>query len=352
MRKSIGRVMAFSLVALALLLPTAVVADEVALKAGHPDRYVVKKGDTLWAISGMFLTQPWRWPELWQGNPQIKNPHLIYPGDQLRLVYVDGSPRLLLDRDGNAVEQNGVARLSPQVRILPLESAIQTLPAEAISPFLVKGRIVTAQEIDHAARVIAGPEGRLLLGGGDRFTARGLSDSAHQTYAVFRNGERYVDPDSGELLGIELLEVGRARYLSGEGEVATLELEQSEQEVRIDDRLLPMVEERVSSSYTPSAPASAIDGKIIAVLGGVKKVGRYSVVALNRGQAAGLAVGNTLAISKKPLAVRDRQRGDWVDLPAERIGLLMVFRTFEKMSYGLVLEVSQPTNVGALVSSP
>lgn len=353
MRKSLGQVLTTAALALALLLTTVgVAADEVTLKAGHPERYVVKKGDTLWAIAGMFLSKPWQWPQVWQANPQIKNPHLIYPGDQLRLVYVDGEPRLLLDRGGDGVESNGVTRLSPQVRVESLKSAIETLPAELVGPYLIKGRIVTAQEIDGAARVIAGPEGRLLMGAGDRFVARGLPEAAAQAYAVFRNGEQYVDPDNGELLGIELIEVGRAGYLSGKGEVATLQLDQSAQEVRLDDRLLPMVEERVNSSYLPSAPANAVDGKIIAVLGGVQKVGRYSVVALNRGRASGLEVGNTLAISKKPPAVRDRQRGDWVDLPAERVGLLMVFRTFDKMSYALVLESSQPGNVGDLVSSP
>lgn len=310
-----------------------------------PDEYVVKRGDTLWDISGVFLRHPWMWPEIWYANPQIANPHLIYPGDVIRLVYIDGQPRLTVNRGRDV-------HLSPQIREMTHGEAIPAIPLDVINNFLSRTRVVEQGELEVAPYVLAGADRRILTGMGDDLYARGELFDDLTTFGLYRQGDTYVDPDTGELLGIEAVDVGTAQLKAVEGEIATLNASRSTREIRPGDRLLPHEERRIAANFYPSSPLMEPGGQIIGVEGGVTQVGRLSVVALNRGVRDGLLEGNVLAIYKRGESIVDRVKQERVTLPAERAGVLMVFRTFEKMSFALVMEADRPLMVGDLLRLP
>jgi nucleoid-associated protein YgaU len=325
------------------------------LKEDHPDVYTVVKGDTLWDISGMFLEKPWLWPELWRVNPQIENPHLIFPGDRLRLIYVDGQPLLTLDR-GDAgrtykVSPSADGKLEPKIRATPLDSAIPAISLDAIQGFLVNNQVVAPETFLSIPYVVQGESGRLVLGGGDRVYVRGpLSGSP--AYNFVRRGPVYVDPETEEILGQEATYIGIGRVAAEEGDVSTFYVSESRAQIEIGDFILPTEERRVDSTFFPSAPDDQVRGQIISVFDGVTQVGQYDVVVLNRGEREGVVVGNVLAIYKRGELARDRIQGDMIRLPSERAGLLMVFRSFEKLSYGLVLSAERPLAVQDEVRNP
>lgn len=330
-------------------------ADDVLLKNSHPDSHRVVKGDTLWDISGTFLQNPWMWPEIWQVNPQIDNPHLIYPGDVIRLIYLDGKPHLTVDRgdQGRTYKmQPGVDKLSPQIRAVPNEAAIPAIPLDAIDNFLTKGRIVTSQELDSAAYVVQGSDGRLVVGAGDELYARGTLQEDTPVFGIYRRGKVYSDPVTNEILGLQALDIGTVKLRDQHKDISTMEVTRTTEEIRIEDRLLPPEERSIESTFYPSPPSEDINGVIMGVEGGITQVGKLSVVILNRGAREGLIDGNVLAIYKRGATIRDRVRNETITLPDERAGLLMVFRTFEKMSYGLVLEASKPLTVNDIVKKP
>ncbi len=340
-----------------LLFTLQVRAEDLSqyLRPGHPDIYTVVKGDTLWDISGTFLSRPWLWPEIWQINPHIENPHLIYPGDQIALVYVDGQPRLELRR-GEAgrttrLTPSDTVSLKPQIRATPLEASIPAISLDAIQGFLVQNRVVAPGVLDAAPYVLQGEGERLVLGAGDRLYVRGeLVDS--QSYNVVRKGPLYVDPDTNEVLGREATYIGLGQAIAQDGDIATIAAMNTREEIQIGDRVLPTEERKVDSSFFPSAPDDVVRGQIISVFSGVTQVGQYDVVVLNRGDRENLVVGNVLAIYKRGALARDRIANETVRLPSERAGLLMVFRTFDKMSYGLVLETQRPLAVFDEIRNP
>ena len=345
MRKSL---LALLLAAGGLVL-TGMAQAEVQLKDGHPDRYTVVRGDTLWDISGKFLRQPWKWPEIWHANPQVANPHLIYPGDTLNLVYIDGQPRLMLNRG----ESRGTIKLSPQVRSTPMAEAIPTIPLEAINSFLLSNRIVdTPEQFSGAPYVVAGNAERVVSGAGDRVYARGSFDQNAPVYGIFRQGKTYTDPQTQEFLGINADDVGTGEIVAEEGDVGTLVLSRSTQEVRLGDRLFPTEERAINSTFMPSEPAGEIDGLILDVPRGVTQIGQFDVVTLNKGARDGLEIGNVLAVYKTGETVRDRVTGESVKIPDERSGLLMVFRTYDKLSYGLILQATRSLAVSDKVRNP
>lgn len=336
------------------------VAEDLSqhLRPGHPDVYTVVKGDTLWDISGEFLSKPWLWPEIWQINPQIENPHLIYPGDQIALVYVDGQPRLSLRR-GDAgrtfrmspSSDSDTEKLAPKIRATPLESAIPTVSLDAIQGFLVQNRVVEPQILEAAPYVLQGESERLVLGAGDRVYVRGqLADS--ESFSIVRKGPLYVDPETNEVLGREATYIGMGTAVAQNDQVATFRLASTREEVQIGDRVLPTEERRVDSTFFPRAPDETVTGQIISVFNGVTQVGQYDVVVLNRGGREGLEVGDVLAIYKRGALARDRIANETIRLPSERAGLLMVFRTFEKLSYGLVLATERPLSVFDEIRNP
>jgi nucleoid-associated protein YgaU len=342
-----------------LLLALNVQAEEgnleQYLKPGHPDVYTVVKGDTLWHISGRFLEKEWLWPEIWQINPQVANPHLIYPGDQIALVYVDGQPRLQLQRGvaGRTVKMtpSDTVSLSPMIRSEPLETAIPAIGMDAIQGFLIDNRIVEPVMIDSAPYILQGEGERLVLGAGDRLYARGMLTD-NESYNFVRRGPLYIDPETQEVLGQEATYIGLGKAVSQSEDIATISVISTREEVQIGDRVLPTEERRVSSTFFPSAPDTEINGEILAVMGGVSQVGQYDVVVVNRGEREGLKPGNVLAIYQRGALVRDRVVNETLRLPSERAGVLMVFRTFEKLSYGLVMMTERPLATTDEVRNP
>ena len=325
-------------------------ADDALLKAGHPDEYTVKKGDTLWDISGTFLNSPWLWPEIWHVNPQIENPHLIFPGDLIKLIYLDGQPRLTLERTLKMVP--GTTKLSPSIRVQYTEDAITAIPLDKIEVFLSRSRIVEPGELEASPYVLAGQQQHVIVGAGDRAYARGEFTEQYSNYGIFRKGESFKDPVTKELLGIHAKGIGTAAVTKTDSDIATLDVIRTYEEVRPGDNLLPSEDRSVDSVFFPSAPDVDVEALIMAVEGGVTQVGQYNVVMINQGEREGLQIGNVMAIYKTGEVVTDRVKGGKVALPDERAGLLMVFRTFEKMSFALVLEADRALAVNDKVRNP
>jgi hypothetical protein len=335
--------------ALALaLLATAAYADQVVLKDGHPERYVVVKGDTLWDISERFLDSPWLWPEVWYVNPQIENPHLIYPGDVISLVYIDGKPQLRVQRG------KGTYKLSPKARVERLDKAIPTIPIDAIQQFLTQPLVADQSTLENAAYVVSSADEHLIVGAGDRVYVRGIEAEQGDRYHVFRPGDAYKDPQTGEILGYEALYLGDANSEKF-GDPSTLRLIRTTREINIGDRVMPMTQEDVHAYFTPHTSDTAIEGTIISVVDGVSQIGQYQIVALNRGTREGVDVGMVFEVLQTGEIIADqvsKKRDATVKLPDEKAGLLMVFRTFEKVSFGLILKATSALHVGDRVRTP
>ncbi|WPO99922.1 LysM domain-containing protein [Pseudomonas sp. HR96] len=339
-----------SLLALLLLACAGLAQAQVQLRDGSPQRYTVVQGDTLWDIAGKFLDQPWEWPHIWHANPQVANPDLIYPGDSLVLGYgPDGQPQITLERGAS----RGTIKLSPRIRSTPVANAIPSIPLESINAFLLNNRIIDhPEDFDAAPYIVAGNAERVLSGRGDVIYARGRFGPLNTTYGIFRQGKTYTDPVTHEFLGINGDAMGAGEITALEGDIATVNLQRSREEVRLGDRLFISEERAVNSTYLPSAPASPIKGTIIDVPRGVTQIGKYDVVTVDRGRRDGLAEGNVLAIYKTGETVRDRVTGEQVKIPDVRSGLLMIFRTYEKLSYGLVLNANRSLAVLDKVRNP
>lgn len=337
------RKLLYVLAAFTLLL-TSWAHAEPELRPDHPERYTVVKGDTLWDISGRFLNNPWYWPEIWHVNPQVANPHLIYPGDRLALVYIDSKPRI------TKVASRDAVKLSPRIRSEPIDTSIPAIPLDVIGSFLTDTRIVSAEQISGAPYVLEGDDGRIITGAGDKLYARG--EKPADKVSVFRRSREFRDPDTGEFLGLEARSIARGEVARENGDVLTVNLTSSNEEVRIGDRLLVSEDRRLTTSFVPSAPGGNIAGQMISVDDGVNQIGQFDVVAINRGTREGLEVGNVMAVLKNGNLTRDPVTGETVELPSERAGLLMVFQVYEKLSYGLVLQASRVLTVGDRVSNP
>ena len=337
--------------ALLILLVCISSAYAVQLKPGHPVEYVVKEGDTLWDLSQKYLSDAWLWPEIWQINEQIENPHLIYPGDVIGLVYKGSEVKVSVKKRSAAAK--GVVKLTPSARISSLASAIPPIPMTAISSFMTSSRIVKSKQLKDAPYVVAGDDSRILAGGGGKVYARGFGKADPEVgYGIFRKGQVFVDPDTSEILGLEAREVGAGSVASWDGDVATLRLSNAREEVMIGDRLLTSEDRQVVANFMPSAPPEDVYGRMIAVLGGVTQIGQYQVVVLNQGSRDGVEEGNVLAVYKTGETIIDRVTRAKVRLPSERAGLLMLFRVFDKVSYGLILKALRPLSVGDEVRSP
>jgi len=333
-----------------LLISIAAAAGEIALNPSHPDRYTVVKGDTLWDIAGRFLQAPWDWPKIWKRNPKIRNPDLIYPGDVIVLTY-DASGHPWLSFDSRTIPSS--TRLSPQIRSRPVEEAIPTIPIDAIRQFLTQGRVVSKQEIDNAPYIVSFAEERLLGGGGDTIFVRAIGRDNVERYTVFRPGDVLKDPDTDEILGYQTLFVADT-LLQRTGDPATLQLRKTAMQAIVGDRLLPVPEERIPLSYHPRAPDRMITGHIISVLDGVTQIGQFSVVIIDRGLREGLEPGHVLAIYQTGRTIRDivSKYPSEVTLPNEKAGMLMVFRSFDRVSYALVVDATMPMHLLDTVQTP
>ncbi|WP_045856449.1 LysM peptidoglycan-binding domain-containing protein [Teredinibacter purpureus] len=345
MKKQISGLLAALALTTAQILPT-VTAEEPQLRDTVPTIHTVVKGDTLWDISASFLKNPWMWPEIWHVNSQIDNPHLIYPGDVIRLIYLEGKPRLTLETAGR------IYKLSPEARVLTQGEAIKTIPLDAINAFLSRSRITEEKELDAAPYVLSGMDEHLIVGAGDKLYTRGTFVDGPRVYGVYRKGEEFIDPETNEKLGVLAEDIGTAELLTIAGEIGTMKVSRTTEEIRAGDRLLRHEERSIASTFFPSPPSKDINGVILAVEKGLHQVGNMDVVVLNRGNREGMAAGNVMAIYKRGGKIRDRITGERVQLPDERAGVLMVFRVFEKVSLGIVLEAYRGISVADYVRNP
>lgn len=336
-------------------------SSPLVIRPDYPERYVVKRGDTLWEIAGRFLRDPWRWPELWQKNPQIANPHLIYPGDVLTLTYIDGRPVMQVQRPSapeptpppEPKRRYEEVRLSPTVRVEPIERAIPSIPAGAINQFLLYPRVVTDTEYETAPYVLSVADERLMGGSGNVIYARGVSSDDYGTFELLRRGQAYRNPeDRNDILGWEAIHVADAD-VQRFGDPATLVIKSNNREVLQGDRLFPPDMMPVPQNFQPRAPRAPVEGEIIAVIDGVSQIGQYQVVAINAGLRDDLEVGNVLAVMQRGDLVRDPVRtGEEIRLPDQRAGILMVFKTLDRMSFAIVMEATRVMFVGDEVTNP
>lgn len=373
------------LLALVLALPAAwaqragpqTSGNVLQLQPNAPDSYVVRRGDTLWGIAGKFLREPWKWPEIWRINKEdIRNPHLIFPGDVVRL-----------DRLGGRLT---VERLQPRVRSDALaREAIPTIPMQVIEPFLSAPLVIERGGLDNAPRIFATQEGRYNIGAGARAYVTGMSQTKEPLWQVYRPGIALVDPDSKEVLGHEAIYLGTAR-VTRLGDPTTVQVVSSKQEISEGDRLVVAPQPQVFN-FAPRAPDKPIRARIMSIYDarsdartellldraswtgiqtdaakksiyeGFGETGNLAIVTLNKGAKDGLEIGHVLALFRSTTIVRDRSTGPFymgerrhepVTLPEERYGLLMVFRTFDNLSYALTLGVERQVSPGDLVKTP
>lgn len=384
-------------------LGVAVATEADAIKADAPDRYTVVPGDTLWGISGRFLKDPWRWPEVWRLNKEeIRNPHLIYPGDVIVLDRAAG--RLSIEgRKGGATAAGpgGAPRLntvsvSPRVRIEPLaKKPIPTIKPSDIAGFLSKPLLVDRNELDGYPSIVATEEDHISIGTGSKAYAEGIKKGDGLVWQVYRRGDPLVDPESNEILGYEAFYLGEAR-VTKYGDLTTLEITSATREINRGDRLVPASKETPVFAYVPRAPEKPIRAFIISAYGNLGETGPLGIVALSKGSRDGLEVGNVLAIyTSTAIAKRQGRYGlrtsalygregpsgsdsprtyyapeltprdgplygktEPIDeallrkLPDERYGLVMVFRTFDRASFGIVMEASRPVALYDAVTNP
>ena len=341
-----------------------------ALAPNAPASHTVQRGDTLWAIASLFLSTPWRWPELWGMNLQeIKNPHLIYPGQVLLLVTEGGRARLQLAGagrlGGDGVAPTNTVKLSPRIRSQLLDNgAIASIPLQLIAPFLTEAMVLSQDEMASAPRIVATQEGRVMISRGETAYVRGDLKGA-RSFTLFREGKPLKDPQSGELLGFEAGYVGTADQVrpassqpaqTGKPDTpvpATFVMTSARLEAGIGDRLAP-VPPRDFTAFVPHAPATPMDGRVVSIYGEALTAGQNQVVALNRGARDGLERGHVLALWRAgaPATDRTQTKAEAIQLPDERSGLVFVFRVFDRVSYALILSALDPVRPGDRISQP
>ncbi|MFW5444068.1 MAG: LysM peptidoglycan-binding domain-containing protein [Methylococcaceae bacterium] len=330
---------------IALLFNANIWADTLKINPDHPNQYTVVKDDTLWDISGKFLQHPWQWPQLWGNNPQIKNPHLIYPGNTLYFSIVDGKPRLSLSDHSS---------LKPRIRESSLEQAIKLIPTDAIAQFLTSPKVVDEKELAQSPYVIDFAGEHLIAGAGDKIYVRSIPTPESLSYTIYREGETYINPKTGEILGYE------AKYIADttiekSGDPATLTIIKSDSEIRRGDRLMASTENKLALTYFPHPPNQIISGNIISVLDGVSQIGQHNIVVIDKGTVDGLTSGHTLDIYQRGKVVADpfsELKDAAVKLPDEIAGVLMVFRSFKRVSYALVITASKSIHILDRVQTP
>ncbi|WP_284879593.1 LysM peptidoglycan-binding domain-containing protein [Acinetobacter variabilis] len=332
-----------------------------ALKASAPNVYVVKKGDTLWDISKRFLKNPVRWPEIWASNKHVKNPHWIFPGDRLLMCDYQGRPIIGKDEgdgcEGIISRYIGSTSLQPQVRVESLNNTIPVIPLAHIQQWLEHYTIMAADSVQGTPYILGTADQRVLAGKGQKVYARGNGLVVGQRYAVYREADPYVFTDANGkkyTAALELQQVASGIAVRGEGDVTTLELTDSyNAEVRRGDRVLPEYDPMLPTLFYPvNAENTVAGGQIVRVLGSIGTAARHSVVTIDRGTAHGVQTGHVFSVNQKGEVVTDPKTKERVQLPGERIGNVMVFKTFDQLSYAYVLESELPIKVGANIQAP
>ena len=334
-----------------------------ALKAGAPQVYVVKKGDTLWDISKRFLKNPVRWPEIWASNKHVKNPHWIFPGDRLLMCTYNGKPIIGKD-EGDGCE--GIIRrytggtgtkLQPQVRVESLNNAIPVIPLEYIKHWLERSTIVTPESIQGTPYILGTADQRVLAAKGQTVYARGNGLEVGQRYAVYREGEPYMFTDANGKkynAGLELIQVASGVAVRGENDITSLELTDTyNAEVRRGDRVLLEYDPMLPTLFYPTNAEEVVaGGQVVRVMGSIGTAAKHSVVTIDRGSLQGVQVGHVLTVNQKGEVVTDPKTKERVQLPGQRIGNIMVFKSFENLSYAYVLDSELPIKVGAGIQPP
>lgn len=344
------------------------------LEDDAPAVYTVIRGDTLWDISDRFLKEPWRWTDIWYENPQIEDPHLIYPGDMLTLDYINGRPSLSLTRNAlngssssttspsvtamqvktssNTATTSRRQKLSPRVRTESLEDAIPLISTDSIGHFLVYPRVVDRETIARAPYIVANDENRLYSSIGSKIYTRGRINRKQSHYGVFRKNKALIDPESGKKLGYEMVHVAEAKLLNV-GKPSTLLLTHNKMETRAGDVLLPLENDAVSFDIEPRLPELSGDARIVSLVDAISQSGRNQVVVLNVGTESSIDEGDVFAIETRGKKIIDKRswwKRDRVELPNQRTGVVMVFKTFDKVSYALVMESTAPIKVNDIVT--
>ncbi len=328
----------------------------VPLAEGHPDEYTVEHGDTLWDIASTFLRDPWYWPEVWYVNPQVENPHLIYPGDVLALVTIDGRERITTVRGSSY-------RMSPQARITPLDQSIDSIPYEQIAAFLSKGLVLEKAQVKELPYILSVRGDHMIAAAGNDIYVRGGEPAPNGTrFSVVHVGDELRDPDDGDVIGYQGIYVGEGSLSRG-GDPATVALHDTNREAMAGDRLVPETVD-IPLNFFPKAPDIEVNGKIISVIGGVTQIGQYQVVVMNRGARNGLAPGDVLTVYQSGEYARDRYstaslirkrsmfRGEKVKLPDEPAGTVMIFKVYDRIAYGLVMEATSALHILDAVRNP
>ena len=331
---------------LAVTAACAFAAEPLKLVDNPPDRHIVVPGDTLWGISGKFLKQPWRWPEVWRMNQaEIKNPHLIYPGDIVLLDHFGGSPRLKIAKPMNN-------KLQPKIYSEAVQQAIPSIPPNIIEPYISQPLIIEPGEHDGLARIVATQEDRLMLGSGDTAFVSSIPDASIEKWNVFRRGKPLKDPETGEIIAHEAFFLGNMRLVQP-GEPAVLRVTLAKEEMGRGDRLLPAPPAEIIS-YAPHRPEQQIAAKVMSIYGGVNEGGPGYVISLNRGKNEGLEIGHVLALYRDRVATGMDEDGRRVQtaLPEERYALAFVFRVFNRVAYALVVESSRSVIIGDSARNP
>jgi LysM repeat protein len=323
-----------------------------------PAHYTVKRGDTLWGIASMYLKDPWLWPEVWVINPQVVNPHLIYPGDQLALTYgADGRPHV-------ALEQAGAVRMDPRLRSTDLDASIPTIPYSAIAAFLGRPTIMSKDEISHSPYVVAFRDEHQVAGTNNEAYIMDLPASPAASYAIVHIAGPLKDPDDNSTIAYEAIYASTAQ-IQRAGSPAKAVLSDPARETLRGDRLVSGDLSQTPMNFTPRAPASPVRGQIIDVVGGTDLVGQYQIVAINRGHKHGVEPGTVLAVDEAGYEVSDVYRHSGtvgeteskafapkVQLPEERVGTLLVFKSYDRMSYALVVNATDTIHVQYVARSP
>jgi hypothetical protein len=318
--------------------------EPVPLAEGHPNEYVVQVGDTLWDIAASFLKDPWFWPEIWYVNPDIENPHLIYPGDVLGLVNINGQTRITNVRASSY-------RMSPQARVTPLSQSVTSIPYDEVAAFLKSGIVLEKNQADALPYLLSTRGDHLIASAGNEIYVRGITgDEPSTRYNIITITDPLIDPDDNRLLGYHAVLIGEGS-LRRAGDPATVALTSTSQEAAMGDRLLPASVD-VPLNFFPRSPDSTIDGRIIAVAGGVTQIAQYQVVVMNRGTSNGLSVGDVLTVFQAGAVVDDRVKGGSVLLPDEAAGTVMVFKTYDRISYGLVMEATDAIHIHDAIRNP
>jgi len=337
-------------------VPLSVLADNA------PPSHTVQRGDTLWAIASLFLKTPWRWPELWGMNLQeIRNPHLIYPGQVLVLVKDGDRARLVMGGAADGQPPTNTVKLSPRVRSQLLDNgAIASIPLQLIGPFLNEAVVLSQDELAAAPRIVATQEGRVMVSRGETAYVRGDLGGA-RSFTLFRQSKPLRDPLSNEVLGYEAAYIGTAEFVRADGTApvsglpvpSTFVMTSARQEAGVGDRLAP-VPPRDFSAYVPHPPDKPVDGRVVSVYGEALTAGQNQIVAINRGSRDGLERGHVLALWRAGAAGTDRTgaKPQPIQLPDERSGLLFVFRVFDRVSYALIVSAFDPIRPGDRVSEP